>query len=561
MSAPEAEFTQWLLARGLLTPAQLRVVQAEQEATGVALDTLLLRLGFVSAAALQQRPVSTAVPVLGALRRQVSDPRLLALLPRELAIRHAAFPLAFDADSGTLDLAMSRPHDNVALAHIRQQGGARCRQLRTHQAAAADIAQAIGRAYGHAAAVDDALRALDGSSAEVIGRAPVDGNPVVQLVDSLIADAAARDASDIHLEPEQTFVRIRYRLDGVMQLFRTLDKRHWPAMLTRLKILSGMNIAETRAPQDGRFSQSPDGRRLDVRAATQPTLHGENLVLRLLDRQREYLSLDGLGLPDAQQALLRALSARPAGILLVTGPTGSGKTTTLYAVLSLLDSTALNIMTLEDPVEYPMPGIRQTSITDNVKLDFASGIRSLMRQDPDAILVGEIRDADTAAMAFRAAMTGHQVFATLHAPTALGVLPRLLDLGVCRDTLVGNVSGILGQRLVRRLCPHCRQADRPDAGERRLLGVSDGEVCLFRPRGCEACLGSGYRGRFMVAELLRIDADIDAAIGRHDDPASLRRLAKARGFSELAEQGCARVLAGDTSLEEIIRTIDLSERR
>ena len=558
MSAPEAEFTRWLLARGLLTPAQLRVALAEQQATGVALDSLLHRLGFVSAAALRQRPVSAEVPVLDALRRQVADPRLLALLPRELAIRHAAFPLAFDADSGTLDLAMSRPHDNVALAQIREHGEGRCRQLRPHQAAATDIAQAIGRAYGHAAAVDEALHALEGSPAHA--HTPVDGNPVVQLVDSLIADAAARDASDIHLEPEQTFVRIRYRLDGVLQLFRPLDKRHWPAVLTRLKILSGMNIAETRAPQDGRFSQSPDGRRLDVRAATQPTLHGENLVLRLLDRQREHLSLGGLGLPDGQQALLRALSARPAGILLVTGPTGSGKTTTLYAVLSLLDSTALNIMTLEDPVEYPMPGIRQTSITDNVKLDFASGIRSLMRQDPDAILVGEIRDADTAAMAFRAAMTGHQVFATLHAPTALGVLPRLLDLGVCRDTLVGNVTGILGQRLVRRLCPHCRQADRADAGERRLLGVTGGEARLYRPLGCDACLGSGYRGRFMVAELLRIDADIDAAIGRHDDPASLRRLARARGFSELAEQGCARVLAGDTSLEEILRTIDLTER-
>jgi type II secretory ATPase GspE/PulE/Tfp pilus assembly ATPase PilB-like protein len=242
---------------------------------------------------------------------------------------------------------------------------------------------------------------------------------VVRLVDALLADAVQRNASDIHFEPEQNFLRIRYRIDGVLRQIRALHKQYWPAMVVRIKVISQMNIAETRAPQDGRITLFLTGRSVDFRVAAQPTTHGENIVLRILDRQRGLVPLDKLGLQDAQLGLMKLMIARPEGIILVTGPTGSGKTTTLYSILNHINSEGINIMTLEDPVEYPMNMVRQTSVNEAAKLDFATGIRSLMRQDPDVILVGEIRDTDTAEMAFRAAMTGHQVYSTLHTNSAV----------------------------------------------------------------------------------------------------------------------------------------------
>ena len=251
--------------------------------------------------------------------------------------------------------------------------------------------------------------------------------PVVRLIDAVLTDAVKRDASDVHFEPEQNFLRIRYRIDGLLRQIRALHKPYWPAMAVRIKVMSNMNIAETRAPQDGRISLNISGRLVDFRVSAQPTIHGENVVLRILDRQKGIVPLDQVGLDDAQLDQLKLMIARPEGIILVTGPTGSGKTTTLYSVLNHINEEGINIMTLEDPVEYPMSMIRQTSVAEAAKLDFANGVRSMMRQDPDVILVGEIRDAATAEMAFRAAMTGHQVYSTLHTTPAIGAVPRLPD--------------------------------------------------------------------------------------------------------------------------------------
>jgi len=261
-----------------------------------------------------------------------------------------------------------------------------------------------------------------------------------------------REVSDIHFEPEANFLRIRYRIDGMLRQIRALHKSYWPAMTVRIKVLSGMNIAEMRAPQDGRIGLTVSGRQVDFRVACQPTIHGENIVLRVLDRQKGIVPLEDLGLADEHLQRLKLMIARPEGIILVTGPTGSGKTTTLYSVLNHINTEGIHIMTLEDPVEYPMALVRQTSVAETSKLDFANGIRSMMRQDPDVILVGEIRDADTAEMAFRAAMTGHQVYSTLHTNSAVGTIPRLLDIGVLPDIMAGNIIGIVAQRLVRKLC-------------------------------------------------------------------------------------------------------------
>jgi general secretion pathway protein E/type IV pilus assembly protein PilB len=387
---------------------------------------------------------------------------------------------------------------------------------------------------------------------------------VVRLVDALLSDAVHKLASDIHFEPEGQFLRIRYRIDGVLRQVRVLHGRYWSAMLVRLKLISGMNIAESRAPQDGRVSLSIGGRTVDFRAAVQPTIHGENFVLRVLDAKRGIVDYDKLGLTERQYELLNLMLARPEGIVLVTGPTGSGKTTTLYSVLSHLNTESDNIMTLEDPVEYPITRIRQTSVADGSKIDFSEGIRSMMRQDPDIILVGEVRDKDTAEMAFRAAMTGHQVFSTLHTNSAIRSIPRLKDLGVAPDVIAGNIIGIVAQRLLRRLCLHCREPVEVVAGspEARILGEAHVGQTIYQKHsgGCVACDYQGYKGRLAIMELLRFDTELDELITRNATLGELTAHALAHGFMPIAEDGLRRVLEGITSIDEVGRVVDLTLR-
>jgi len=309
-----------------------------------------------------------------------------------------------------------------------------------------DITIGIEHHYGFELSIDGILNEIETGEIDYQSlAADFDeySQPVVRLVDALLNDAVKRSASDIHFEPEQGFLRIRYRIDGVLRQIRSLHKNYWAAMVVRLKVMSGMNIAETRAPQDGRISLTLSGHQVDFRVSSQPTTHGENIVLRILDRDKGIVPLEDLGLHADDLKTLKLMLARPEGIILVTGPTGSGKTTTLYSILNYINTEGINIMTLEDPVEYPMAMIRQTSVNEVVKLDFASGIRSMMRQDPDVILVGEIRDQETAEMAFRAAMTGHQVYSTLHTNSSIGAVPRLMDLGVqynIRETLGSSLE-------------------------------------------------------------------------------------------------------------------------
>jgi general secretion pathway protein E/type IV pilus assembly protein PilB len=332
-------------------------------------------------------------------------------------------------------------------------------------------------------------------------------------------------------------------------------------MVVRLKVMSGMNIAETRAPQDGRISLMLSGHQVDFRVSSQPTTHGENLVMRILDRDKGIVPIDDLGLAPDEQKTLKLMLARPEGIILVTGPTGSGKTTTLYSILSYINTEGINIMTLEDPVEYPMAMIRQTSVNEVVKLDFASGIRSMMRQDPDVILVGEIRDQETAEMAFRAAMTGHQVYSTLHTNSSIGAVPRLMDLGVLPDIMAGNIIGVIAQRLVRKLCPHCKSPSSPDPGSRRILNMQEGdERVIYHAVGCPRCENIGYKGRAAIMELFKLDAEIDELIARRATGREIRAAATAKGFRTLADDAASRVLAGTTSLDEISRVVDLTDR-
>ncbi|MDO8789107.1 MAG: ATPase, T2SS/T4P/T4SS family [Sulfuritalea sp.] len=554
---------QILITHGVISEDQLRIALLEQIKSNQPVGKLLVALGFVSEATLRDALGESLGHKSVDLANTIVDADALRMIPRELAKRHMFLALSYSQSEQKLKIAIADPNDIVALDKLRTLIHPEL-MVETLLAGESEISRAIDQYYGHELSIDGILHEIE--TGEIDYRslsASLDeySQPVVRLVDALLTDAVKRDASDVHFEPEASFLRIRYRIDGILRQIRALHKTYWAAMAVRIKVISGMNIAETRAPQDGRISINISGRPVDFRVASQPTIHGENIVLRILDRQKGIVPLDGLGLDDHQMALMKLMVARPEGIILVTGPTGSGKTTTLYSVLNHINEEGVNIMTLEDPVEYPMAMIRQTSVAESAKLDFANGIRSMMRQDPDIILVGEIRDADTAEMAFRAAMTGHQVYSTLHTNSALGAIPRLLDIGVLPDIMAGNIIGIIAQRLVRRLCTRCRKPYPAEAHECKLMGVSEQPApILYRATGCDVCEYQGYRGRIAIMEMLRLDNDLDDLISRRASQREIRTLAYDKGFRRLSEDGMRRVRDGSTSIEEIGRVIDLTER-
>lgn len=560
----QQQLGQLLIAKGILSEDQLRIALLEQQKSNQPLGRLLVSLGFVSEATLRDALSESLGKQSIDLASAIVDPSALPLVPRQLAKRHHLLPLAYDAARCRLTLALADVNDLVALDKIRGLAGDAI-EIDTLLAGESEIDRAIDQAYGYELSIDGILHEIETGEIDFRGlqsSADEYSQPVVRLIDAILTDAVKRESSDIHFEPETGFLRIRYRIDGMLRQVRSLHQSYWPAMAVRIKVMSGMNIAETRAPQDGRISLNMRGRQIDFRASAQPTIHGENIVLRILDRQKGLVPLERLGLTEAQLAELKLMIARPEGIILVTGPTGSGKTTTLYSVLNHLNSEGINIMTLEDPVEYPMTLVRQTSVAEAAKLDFANGIRSMMRQDPDVILVGEIRDAETADMALRAAMTGHQVYSTLHTNSSIGAIPRLLDIGILPDIMAGNIIGIVAQRLVRRLCPHCKTPYQASAHEARLLGGDEyaPRPTLFRPGGCEHCDFQGYRGRLAIMEILRINSDLDELIARRSTAREIRQLAQSQGFIALADDGLRRVRDGSTSLDELGRVVDLTER-
>ncbi len=552
-----------LLAQGVISADQLRLAMQEQSHTHQPLGRLLVRLGFLSEATLRDVLAKSLGQESVDLSAIIIDSCALALIPKEVARRYQLLPLSLDKTARQLTIVIADPDNIIALDQLRALLKDDY-QLVTQLAGESDILRAIDQYYGFELSIDGILHELAPSD---LAYQPQQfgvnefSQPVVRLIDALLTEAVQRGASDIHFEPENSFLRIRYRIDGVLRQMRSLHKSLWPAMVVRIKVMSSMNIAETRAPQDGRISLRLSGRAIDFRVASHPTTHGENLVLRILDRQKGIVPLSETGLSDAALATLKTIIAKPEGIILVTGPTGSGKTTTLYSVLNHINTESVNIMTLEDPVEYPLAMIRQTSINEAAKLDFASGIRSMMRQDPDIILVGEIRDHATAEMAFRAAMTGHQVYSTLHTNSAIGAVPRLLDIGILPDILAGNIIGIVAQRLVRVLCPACKTPYRPDADERKLLSIAlHQDITLYHAQGCEACNHQGYKGRMAIMELLKMDYDLDDLVSRRASTRQIRDLALAKGFQPLAMDGIRRIQQGLTSLAEVSRVLDLSDR-
>ena len=552
-----------LVQQGLITTDQLAIVLAEQRHNNIPLGRLLVRLGFVTETAVRDIMARTIGQEAIDLSQVVADPEALRLVPQEFARRNRILPIAFHPNDQVLTVATTEIFNVVAMDQLRAMLGAQI-EIKTQLAAEAQLEDYIDQFYGYELSVDGILKEIetgeiDYESVEAGGDEYT--QPMVRLVNALLVDAVKRGASDIHFEPEYAFLRVRFRIDGVLETVRSLHKTYMPGITVRIKVVSDMNIAEARAPQDGRLSLTLNGRPVDFRVSTQPTIYGENIVLRVLDREKSIISLDRMALPAEVIDKLELMLARPEGILIVTGPTGSGKTTTLYSLLARVNDETVNIMTLEDPVEYPLTLMRQTSVNEVARMDFANGIRSIMRQDPDIILVGEVRDKETAEMAFRAAMTGHQVFTTLHTNSALGAFPRLLDIGIQPDIMAGNIIGVIAQRLVRTLCSNCKEGYEPQREERMLLGdFADQSPILYRPVGCRNCDNKGYRGRTPILEILVMDADMDELVARRSTAKELRTAAMAKGFRPLAEAGLARVLDGVTTLSEVSRAVDLTGR-
>jgi len=568
-----------LIDKGIITPDQLEIAALEQKRSREQPGRILVRLGFVTEDIIHDVISGVFGQQRVDLQAIIADSDALTMIPEDMARRLQVAPVSYDASSRTLKVALADIFDIVALDQINAHLGGAV-EVVPALAAQADIEKCIDRFYGYELSVDGILNEMETGELDyrsLAAHSDEYSQPVVRLVNALLADAVKRGASDIHLEPEQGFLRVRYRIDGVLRQVRSLHKNYWSALVVRVKVMAGLDLAESRAPQDGRISLSLSGRQVDFRVATLPTLYGENIVLRVLDRHKGIVGLAQLGLDEEQLIALKRMVTRPEGLILVTGPTGSGKTTTLYSILQYLNHEAVNIMTLEDPVEYPTSMIRQTSANATARLGFADGIRSILRQDPDIILVGEIRDEDTAAMALRAAMTGHRVFSTLHSNSALGALPRLLDIGVQAQLLAGNISGVIAQRLVRKLCNECKQPDAaPPLAPGTGYGVSpwpgnatavrhspdeirdvDAQLSVYRPVGCAACAGQGYRGRMALMEILPFDADLDELLARRASINELHTLALAKGFRALAETGLNRIMAGTTSVEEVARVVDL----
>ncbi len=527
--------------------ARARLVEAE---TGETLDKIVTRLGLISEEAL----AGALARALGLpLVESSSFPAETAPIPELSApfLRdRRALPLAIEG--GAVVVAMANPLDREAVDGIAFATG---RRVEPRVARGGDIDAAIDRLYRTDAAPAEVEDEVDEGDLERL-KDLVSDAPVIRAVNRLIADAVDARASDIHLEPTEDRLAVRFRIDGLLRDMPAKPPAMRAPVVSRIKVMAGLNIAERRLPQDGRLRLTVRGHEIDLRVATAPSIHGESVVMRILDRANLALDPAALGFDTDLAAQFLAALAQPHGIMLVTGPTGSGKTTTLYAALAHLNARERKLMTIEDPIEYRLPGVVQSQINPAIGYSFSSALRSFLRQDPDVMMVGEIRDTETAQIAVQAALTGHMILSTLHTNTAAGAVTRLLDMGVEPFLLSSVLTGVLAQRLVRRLCPHCREPYEADGALLDRLGIAAraGERHTFyHPAGCPHCQGSGYSGRMAVFEFIRIDRELAALILGRANTRAIADAAARAGFGTLRADGIAKARLGLTALEEVLR--------
>ena len=547
-----------LIKQDVLTEENLKKALELQKGTGKKIGEVLVENGFITeemiARALQTQLGLKIIQLTGiTIPKEVRN-----LVSVNLLKKYQCIPFELDPyNANILHLAMADPMDMAAIDDISIVTNL---QVEPYIATPRDILTAIDRCYGASETMDAARRftrereQLRGNAEDTIEEADVSDAPIVQLVRSLIEQAVRQRASDIHIEALESKVRVRYRIDGALYEKMVYDSSLLPAISTRIKIMGGMDISEKRKPQDGRMSVMVDRREYDIRISSIPTVHGEKIVMRISSKLNLTRDIKELGLNLDEMSMLQHMLAKPYGILFVTGPTGSGKSTTLYTALSALNKEQVNIVTVEDPVEADLEGINQIQVNNKVNLTFASALRSILRQDPDIIMIGEIRDKETASIAIQASITGHLVVSTMHTNNAVGTLNRIADMGIARYLVADAIIGVIAQRLVRKLCPHCRQKRPATDKEKRILRRSEAEQTeVYEPVGCKLCNNTGYFGRTGVFEIMEVSDDMRRLIAENASTEEMIAAAKQGGMRTLRENGIRYVLDGTTSISEMLK--------
>ena len=549
----EIPLGQQFVQAGLLTESQLDLALREQGRVGGYLGEVLVQLGFVSTEAITEVLARDNQVDVYDVRNSAIDASVLELISHKTARRFKVIPVAFNEDG--LTVAFADSYDVVALDQVERECG---RFVTVVTAPESHIIEAIERSYTRKKSINETIETvLSGGSPHA--ESADDESPMVRLVDQILADAIKHGASDIHFHAEEKNLKVRCRVDGVLRQEVVVPKSIQAALIGRIKLISGLNITEKRIPQDGRIRFDFGSSYIDLRVSTLPTNHGESVVMRVLDSGSVQLSLDQLGLSDNDRTRFEQAVSRSFGMILVTGPTGSGKTTTLYTALSTVDRESRSVFTLEDPIEYSLPLIRQTQINDKVGMNFATGLRALLRQDPDVILVGEIRDQETAELATRAALTGHTVFSTLHTNSAIGAVSRLIDMGVDRYLVPSALVAVVGQRLLRRLCVKCK-VEQPGINaifnDPSYNYLTPDNECSWVVVGCDACSGTGYKGRIAVYEVLLIDERFHDVILNGGTEVEFSKIARESGMTTLVEDGIRKANQGYTSISEVVRVLN-----
>jgi len=560
----EAPLLDILHSERLLSDEQYKKIKMESATTGQSAMDVLKSLHIVSDSVLAEAQAKQiGIPYIY-LSTVAFSPQALSFLPRTVVERFLLIPFAYENNTKTLSIAMANPVDLDALGFVRQKTGL---IIKSFAASPDEVKAAIDEQYQQelVGEVGEAIKETE----EFTKKRTVDSKqisqiikeaPIAKIVSTILEYAANSRSSDVHIEPLQDKVRVRYRIDGILYDKLSLPRNVSDSLISRIKILSELKIDEHRIPQDGRFNFKISNQEIDIRVSIIPTVLGEKIAMRLLYKSGGIPTLQDLGLNGISLKALETAMLRPHGIILVCGPTGSGKTTTLYAVLSRLNTTRVNIVSLEDPVEYEIPGINQVQINTGVGLTFAGGLRSFLRQDPNIILVGEIRDKETTDLAIQAALTGHLVFSTLHTSRAAGTLPRLIDLGAESFLLASTVNAIVGQRIVRRICMHCKESYMPPAQlmteVRQILGnlfPTKGDGKFYRGKGCQECGNLGYMGRIGIYEVLTASEKISRLILERASEQQLENEAILEGMITMKQDGYLKVLQGETTMEEVLR--------
>jgi len=560
------EISEQLLKKKIITPAQLEQIKLEFATTGASEEEIIGKLNLASRKeVIKAKGEYYGIPFVD-LAEKGSDPVVVELIPKAVALKFKMIPFALSGDGKELSVAFANPLDSEAIEFARAKSG---KEIKPFIAVPEDIEKAIEERYEQnlTTEVTEALKENEFKSEVKTLDITKDGQvlrkePIAKIVTTILEFAVRYRASDVHIEPEEDKTRVRYRIDGILHEKLILPKSVHEALVSRIKVLTDMKIDEKRVPQDGRFNFKTDGQEVDLRVSTLPTVHGEKVVMRLLKKSGGVPTLQELGLRGRALKNLEDAILRPHGIILICGPTGSGKTTTLYSILSKINTTKVNIVTIEDPVEYKIPGVNQVQINPAAGLTFASGLRAFLRQDPNIIMVGEIRDRETTDLAIQASLTGHLVFSTIHTKSAAQVIPRLLDMGAEPYLLASTITAVVAQRICRRICNACRETYEPPEevkeSIKKELGLlyplkENEKLVLSRGKGCQECNNTGYLGRIGIFEVMPVTEKVARLISERCTSLDLQKLAEEEGMVTMKQDGFLKVLEGITTIEEILR--------